>query len=272
MSGARRHSRPYGETPASAPCTGRSPLGRHRKPPRIKLTQAAATAAPTIAGVAATVCLSSSASPAEAAVTQPPVLAMTQQSTNAMTPHPALARRRAAAVRTPVSYRVRPGDSLSSIAARVYHDRSYWPVIYWRNHRQIRWANQISAGQVLRLPAKPARVPSGPAQLAPPLPALVAAPATSGGGATAPASVSYSGAYPGGAFGACVVARESGGNPQVMNASGHYGLYQFSAGTWAAYGGNPADFGHASVSEQNQVFANALAAGGESNWAPYDGC
>ena len=70
-----------------------------------------------------------------------------------------------------------------------------------------------------------------------------------------------------------MIARESGGNPQVMNgSSGHYGLYQFSASTWAAYGGNPADFGHASVAEQNQVFANAIAAGGQSNWAPYDGC
>jgi len=69
-----------------------------------------------------------------------------------------------------------------------------------------------------------------------------------------------------------VIARESGGNPNVMNASGHYGLYQFSYSTWAAYGGNPADFGHASVAEQNQVFANAIAAGGQSNWAPYDGC
>ena len=69
-----------------------------------------------------------------------------------------------------------------------------------------------------------------------------------------------------------MIARESGGNSQVMNSSGHYGLYQFSAGTWAAYGGNPADFGNASVAEQNQVFDNAIAAGGESNWAPYDGC
>ena len=69
-----------------------------------------------------------------------------------------------------------------------------------------------------------------------------------------------------------MVARESGGNPQVMNSTGHYGLYQFSASTWAAYGGNPADFGNASVAEQNQVFANALAQGGQSNWAPYDGC
>ncbi len=76
-----------------------------------------------------------------------------------------------------------------------------------------------------------------------------------------------------GAFQACVIARESGGNPQVMNSTGHYGLYQFSYSTWVAYGGNPADFGHASVSEQNQVFANAMATpGGADNWAPYDGC
>jgi hypothetical protein len=73
-------------------------------------------------------------------------------------------------------------------------------------------------------------------------------------------------------FQQCVINSESGGNSQVMNSSGHYGLYQFSASTWAAYGGNPADFGDASVSEQNQVFDNAMAAGGASNWAPYDGC
>jgi hypothetical protein len=80
------------------------------------------------------------------------------------------------------------------------------------------------------------------------------------------------GSGPGGAFGACVVARESGGNSQVMNSSGHYGLYQFSASTWEAYGGSAADFGHASVGEQEQVFSNALARGGQSNWSPYDGC
>ncbi len=76
----------------------------------------------------------------------------------------------------------------------------------------------------------------------------------------------------GGSFGQCVIARESGGQSQVMNATGHYGLYQFSASTWAAYGGSPADFGHASVGEQNEVFANALANGGQSNWSAYDGC
>jgi hypothetical protein len=71
---------------------------------------------------------------------------------------------------------------------------------------------------------------------------------------------------------ACIIARESGGNPNVMNASGHYGLYQFSYSTWVASGGNGADFGHASVAEQNRVFANAVAARGYSDWTPYDGC
>jgi hypothetical protein len=75
-----------------------------------------------------------------------------------------------------------------------------------------------------------------------------------------------------GSFQACVIEHESGGNSQVMNSSGHYGLYQFSASTWAEYGGNPADFGSASAAEQNQVFNNAMAAGGASNWSAYDGC
>jgi hypothetical protein len=75
-----------------------------------------------------------------------------------------------------------------------------------------------------------------------------------------------------GSFQSCVIAHESGGSSQVMNSSGHYGLYQFSSSTWAEYGGNSADFGHASVAEQNQVFSNAIAAGGQSNWSAYDGC
>ena len=73
-------------------------------------------------------------------------------------------------------------------------------------------------------------------------------------------------------FQRCVITRESGGNSQVMNSSGHYGLYQFSESTWEAYGGSSADFGHASAAEQTRVFDNAMAQGGQSNWSPYDGC
>ena len=141
----------------------------------------------------------------------------------------------------------------------------------------IHWADDIYAGQVLQVPARPARIPRAlaPSSRVCAEPAVRVAPAQATAGIQEPGqsrNASYSGGTPGGAFGACVVARESGGNAQIMNATGHYGLYQFSESTWVAYGGNAADFGHASVAEQNQVFANALAAGGESNWAPYDGC
>ncbi len=182
------------------------------------------------------------------------------------TPYPGIAqlftalRQVAAPGHGSTTYKVRPGDSLTKIAGRVYHDPNAWPVLYWANRHQIKWANAITAGQVLKVPAKPAKIPAAPGQL----------------GAAAAESITQPEVAvvtdPGGSFAACVIARESGGNSQVMNASGHYGLYQFSASTWAEYGGNPADFGNASASEQNQVFANALAAGGESNWSAYDGC
>ena len=168
-------------------------------------------------------------------------------------------------------------------------------MLYWANHHRIRWANEIKIGQVLNVPVKPERTPNPPALLGPsaaPAPAPVSVSVT----VTTPASTRYSVAptqaapvqtapvqtapkaasaatYSGsGSFQSCVIARESGGSSQVMNGSGHYGLYQFSASTWAAYGGNPSSFGSASVAQQNQVFNNAMAAGGQSNWAPYDGC
>jgi LysM repeat protein len=177
-----------------------------------------------------------------------------------------------------VTYTVRAGDSLSSIADRFYHQQSAWPVLYWANHSKIRWANIISVGQVLKVPAKPAKIPSDPSALGSVAPAPVAAAPAASAPAYAPVQAAtatvgtYSGGTPGGSFGQCVVARESGGNAQVMNSSGHYGLYQFSESTWEAYGGSAADFGHASAAEQNQVFANALAQGGQSNWSAYDGC
>jgi LysM repeat protein len=210
----------------------------------------------------------------------------------------AQAKTTAAAPAAPAGYTVRAGDSLSAIAGREYHNADAWPVLYWANHHEIRWADDIQVGQVLKVPAEPAHIPAPPAQLGPAaaVPAHTVSDVKPRHSSTArvraqsdpapavhhsapvhhtdpaPSSARVSGPWPGGAFGNCVVERESGGNPQVMNSSGHYGLYQFSASTWAEYGGNPADFGHASVAEQEHVFMNALARGGEFNWAPYDGC
>ena len=172
-------------------------------------------------------------------------------------------------------YTVKAGDSLSVIAERSYHNQNAWPVLYWANRNRIHWANVIEPGQVLRIPVKPAQIPAAPSLLGPaPAPAAeTAAPEAAPAAATAQGAAAVSSsATPGGSFAQCVIARESGGNSQVMNGSGHYGLYQFSASTWAAYGGSPADFGNASVSEQNQVFNNAVASGGQSNWSAYDGC
>ena len=148
-------------------------------------------------------------------------------------------------------------------------------MLYWANRSRIHWANVIEAGQVLRIPVEPARIPAPPALLGPAsIPTTeTAAPQATPASASAQGAVeTSSSATPGGSFAQCVIARESGGQTQVMNSTGHYGLYQFSASTWAAYGGSPADFGHASASEQNRVFNTAIASGGQSNWSAYDGC
>jgi LysM repeat protein len=183
----------------------------------------------------------------------------------------------------PATYAVRSGDTLASIARHLYHGSDYWPVLYWANHHKIKYANEIQVGQVLTVLAKPAKIPSAPRALAPTLAPTASTTSTASYGESyssastavpvpVPVQTESTSTGSSGSFQACVIAAESGGNSQVVNSSGHYGLYQFSASTWAAYGGNSADFGDASVAEQNQVFDNAIAAGGESNWAPYDGC
>ena len=47
-------------------------------------------------------------------------------------------------------YTVRPGDTLSSIAGRLYHNSSAWQGLYWRNHH-------ISAGRTSSPPGRTAR-------------------------------------------------------------------------------------------------------------------
>jgi Transglycosylase-like domain/LysM domain len=256
-------------------------LGCHRKPTRNRLKSLAVptAAVPALAGMAAVVCLAPQAladpAPAHAAA-QPAAATRTATIADAlshggMSPAELFSAVQASAQPAkPASYTVRSGDSLSAIAGKVYHKQNAWPVLYWANRDKVHWANMVGEGQVLKVPALPAKIPAAPSQLGP-APAPAAAPAATSG--SAPAQATASGSYSGGGgFASCVIARESGGNSQVMNSSGHYGLYQFSASTWQAYGGSASDFGHASVSEQNRVFNSAMAQGGQSNWSPYDGC
>lgn len=79
-----------------------------------------------------------------------------------------------------------------------------------------------------------------------------------------------------GAFEACVISRESGGNPRAVNpSSGAGGLFQFLPSTWAGLGyasAYPGGAQTAPVSVQEAAFAKLYAEAGTSPWAPYDGC
>ena len=267
-------------------------MGRHRR----KRTQFAISnrlpfaAAPALVGVAAAITLSASMTPSPAlASTLTPHITSAGQSWRVANAqllaaiHP-IVRKPATTHKAARRYTVRAGDTLSTIAGKVYHDPGAWPVIYWANRDKIRWANSVEVGEVLTVPVKPARIPAAPAQLGPapaPAPEQASTVQSDTGQSDTGQSTSTAASQPeqaastytgSSSFQECVIASESGGNSQVMNSSGHYGLYQFSSSTWAEYGGNPADFGDASVAEQNQVFDNAIAAGGQSNWSAYDGC
>jgi Transglycosylase-like domain/LysM domain len=150
----------------------------------------------------------------------------------------------------PASYVIQPGDTLSIIADR-YMDGN-WEGLYEANREIISNPDVIYAGQRIILAIRqgyqqPAATPVSYQRR------------------NASYAVNSN-------FQACVIQRESGGNPDIWNPTGHWGLYQFSLGTWEAYGGAGYLFGHASAAYQTQIFNNAIRAGGEGNWSAYDGC
>jgi hypothetical protein len=161
-------------------------------------------------------------------------------------------------------YLVRSGDTLAGIAGRKYGKDGCWPGIWAANSGKISNPDLIYVGQELTIP--PACSTRGPAEVT----AAVSHPAP----AAAPRAATEDAGYSvNSSFQSCVIERESGGNPDIWNASGHWGLYQFSYSTWVAYGGAPAEFGYASAAEQTEVFDNAMATpGGADNWSPYDHC
>lgn len=73
------------------------------------------------------------------------------------------------------------------------------------------------------------------------------------------------------ALGICIRNSEEGGSYAWGPGNGG-GAYQFLLSTWEHYGGAASEYGVAGPAYQDQIFDNAIAAGGASNWTAYDGC
>ena len=248
--------------------------GRHAKPSSLPSASTLAAAAPAVLMVAAAAPAGHQAAPAASAPgTAAPVASAGLSPSGTVR---ALRMQAARASAHPswvmATGHVRSGDSLSTLARRYYHHAEWWPRIWWANRHQVANPNTIRAGEAFTIPVPRAPRPSTvagalhaipPAPPPPPAPVQQAAPVASSG------TVGTGGMS---AFQACVIQRESGGNPSAVNpSSGAGGLYQFLPSTWAALGhsGLPEN---ASVAEQNQAFQQEYAQSGTSAWSPYDGC
>ena len=72
-------------------------------------------------------------------------------------------------------------------------------------------------------------------------------------------------------LGVCIRTAEEGGSYAWGPGNGG-GAYQFVESTWEKYGGAASEYGVAGPAYQDQIFDNAINAGGASNWTAYDGC
>jgi LysM repeat protein len=174
---------------------------------------------------------------------------------------------------SPATYTVRPGDSLSAIAAHTYGSTADWPAVWWANRRQVTNPNIIAVGQRLRLPAS-GHVPSWMAKAALAATGSAApAPVASANAPSAAAPAAQQAADPapassGGANWAAIAACESGGNWSINTGNGFYGGLQFTEQTWLAYGGGQyaASANLATPAEQMAVADRVLAAQGIGAW------
>jgi len=178
----------------------------------------------------------------------------------------------------PASYTVRPGDTLSAIAAHAYGSGADWPAVWWVNRRQLANPNMITAGQRLQLPAS-GHVPrwmARAAQAGIPAPTPAPAPAAPAGPASAPsagssAPVQAATAVPassGGVNWSAIAACESGGNWSTSTGNGFYGGLQFTEQTWLAYGGGQyaSSANLATAAQQIAVAQRVVAGQGIGAW------
>jgi len=147
--------------------------------------------------------------------------------------------------------RALPGSESDDMIAAIHRN------VAARMSRQARLAAQAARAArrrhlaALRLARQQAAAPSPSPSAAPP-------PSTGGDAAHS-------------ALGICIRNVEEGGSYAWGPGNGG-GAYQFLLSTWEEYGGAASQHGVAGPAYQDQIFDNAIAAGGASSWTNYDGC
>lgn len=88
-----------------------------------------------------------------------------------------------------------------------------------------------------------------------------------------PPSGAYTANYAPSGVAACIVSRESGGDPNATNGQYH-GIAQWSPEAWRRMGGRKyaSDPVNASYQEQLQVLSDGIREYGTRDWSAYDGC
>lgn len=180
-------------------------------------------------------------------------------------PHPVLSVQLTA-------YTAAPGDTLSSIAARVYGSADLWPALWYTNRHAVKNPDQLAAGTTLALsawhPDKTWIYQDALAAISPP-----AAPKHPAVGQVPAPSAPAGSIQPSSSFQACVIQAESGGNPDAQNpTSTASGLYGFLDTTWTAITGMPGPARAYSAAVQTAAFWKLYGEQGPAPWAAYDGC
>jgi Transglycosylase-like domain len=142
------------------------------------------------------------------------------------------------------------GLTSDRVATAIHGDIGTLEARIVRRARRAARNRHLAAVRVAQRQAPPATAQPAPAP----------APSSSSGGDAAQSPL-----------GVCIRDAEEGGSYAWGPGNGG-GAYQFLLGTWEKYGGAASEYGVAGPAYQDQIFDNAIAAGGASNWTSYDGC
>jgi hypothetical protein len=158
----------------------------------------------------------------------------------------------------------RPDVTDNSLTASLHHTSATLQTRVQDQRAAVARRRAIAAKRAQQTPA-PVSTPSAPPTSAPPTSAPPSPPPST----TPPPSSGTDAAHS--ALGNCIRNAEEGGSYAWGPGNGG-GAYQFLESTWEHYGGAASEFGVAGPAYQDQIFDNAIAAGGASNWTNYDGC